>query len=307
VQPSVGTFTKDATTSSYNTYYIVCKDAAWNTWWTTQIQRRYYVYTYLDNITWTVWTYNTSNYTKVDGKGPYHIPNNTTLTLSDLYYVPACSTLKWWSYTGNTTSLNTAATTKITKNRSYYVWFDRNTYDLALQAWTWISSVSGSWTYKYGASASISAVVEDGYTWGGWTKIDGTDLTTFTPATQSQDVVLACGTTTLKATTTLNAYTITYNLNWWTNNVNNPSSYTVESNTITLQAPTKTWYTFLWWTWSNGTTPQTSVTIASWSTWDKTYNAVWQANTYKISYTMNGWTNCSPAPTTATYDVSFTW
>ena len=77
----------------------------------------------------------------------------------------------------------------------------------------------------------------------------------------------------------LDNYTITYNLNWWTNNANNPSSYTVESWAITLQQPTKTWYTFLWWTWENGNTPQTWVVIPTWSHGNKTYNAVWQANT----------------------------
>ena len=74
-------------------------------------------------------------------------------------------------------------------------------------------------------------------------------------------------------------YTITYNLNGWTNNVNNPAKYTVESWAITLQSPTKVWYTFLWWTWSNGSIPQTSVTIPTWSTGDRIYNANWQANT----------------------------
>ena len=42
----------------------------------------------------------------------------------------------------------------------------------------------------------------------------------------------------------LKNYTITYELNGGTNNVNNPTEYTIETETITLQNPSKTGYTF---------------------------------------------------------------
>ena len=42
-------------------------------------------------------------------------------------------------------------------------------------------------------------------------------------------------------------YAITYNLNGGTNHVSNPAKYTIETSTITLQAPTKTGYTFGGW------------------------------------------------------------
>jgi hypothetical protein len=100
----------------------------------------------------------------------------------------------------------------------------------------------------------------------------------------------------------LDNYTITYNLNWWTNNANNPSTYTIESWDITLQSPTRVWYTFLWWTGENVDTPQTWVIIPAWSYGDKTYNAVWQANTntqYMVyHYVKRVWQN--------TYDLADT-
>ena len=112
------------------------------------------------------------------------------------------------------------------------------------------------------------------YEFGGWT-LNENDFDFSTPITW---------TTNLVAKWNLVEYTITYNLDWWINNVNNPDTYTVESWAITLQQPTKTWYTFLWWTGSNGITPQTWVIIPSWSDGDKEYNAVWQADT--INYTV---------------------
>ena len=50
------------------------------------------------------------------------------------------------------------------------------------------------------------------------------------------------------------------------------------NNTITLDTPTKTGYTFLGWTGSNGSTPETSVTIAANTTGNLHYKANWQAN-----------------------------
>ena len=64
--------------------------------------------------------------------------------------------------------------------------------------------------------------------------------------------------TTLKAKWTPHSYLITYELYGGTNNEENPSSYTVESDTITLKAPTK----------DNGT-------FENWKTYD------WESNNYK--------------------------
>ena len=81
-----------------------------------------------------------------------------------------------------------------------------------------------------------------------------------------------------------NWYSITYTLNWWTNDSSNPSSYTIESETITLKDPTKSGYTFKWRTWSNWTTPQKGVKITKWTTWNKSYTANWTVVNYSISY-----------------------
>ena len=78
------------------------------------------------------------------------------------------------------------------------------------------------------------------------------------------------------------SYTIGYTLNGGSVS-GNPTSYYVTSNTITLKNPTKTGYTFKGWTGSNGTTPQTSVSIAKGSIGNKSYIANWTANQYTVT------------------------
>ena len=72
-------------------------------------------------------------------------------------------------------------------------------------------------------------------------------------------------------------YKILYNNLEWATILPNPDRFTVETPTFTLNNPTKSWYTFLWWVWSNGSTPQLTVTIEQWSAWDRVYYAVWEA------------------------------
>ncbi len=96
-------------------------------------------------------------------------------------------------------------------------------------------------------------------------------------------------------------YTITYNLNGGSGN--NPTSYNIDTTTFTLTNPTKTGYTFNGWTGSNGSSPQTSVTISKGSQGDKTYTANWTAKSYTITYNCNGGSG-STASSSHTYDVA---
>ena len=79
-------------------------------------------------------------------------------------------------------------------------------------------------------------------------------------------------------------YNITYDLdggkflNSEGTEYNARSRYYEMGMSILLVAPTKTGYTFLGWTGSNGSTPETSVTITANTTGDLHYKANWQAN-----------------------------
>ena len=79
--------------------------------------------------------------------------------------------------------------------------------------------------------------------------------------------------TTLYARWDAITYTITYD--YAKGKGNNPATYNPDMATFDLAAPTRLGYTFLGWTGSNGTTPQTIVTIATGSVGDKNYVAHW--------------------------------
>ena len=78
-------------------------------------------------------------------------------------------------------------------------------------------------------------------------------------------------------------------------------SYLASTETFTLTQPTRDGYTFAGWTGSNGSTPQTSVTIPKGSTGNKSYTANWTLNTYSIMYNLDGGTLAEGVSNPATY------
>ncbi|MDR1340998.1 MAG: InlB B-repeat-containing protein, partial [Prevotellaceae bacterium] len=78
-------------------------------------------------------------------------------------------------------------------------------------------------------------------------------------------------------------YSIGYELNAGTNHSDNPTGYTVESATVSLQNPYRPGYTFEGWAEGN--------TIASGSTGDKIFTAQWSPRYYEIKYELGGGTN----------------
>jgi uncharacterized repeat protein (TIGR02543 family) len=100
-------------------------------------------------------------------------------------------------------------------------------------------------------------------------------------------------------------YSITYDLDGGTNNASNPANYTVASADITLQAPTKTDYTFDgWYTNSALTTSASAPAIPKGSNGNKTFYARWQSGSGSIGVvTETGITdaNLVRAPSQASY------
>ena len=79
-------------------------------------------------------------------------------------------------------------------------------------------------------------------------------------------------------------YSITYIGLWDAIVSGNPTSYTVESDTITLNSPTKTGYTFSGWTTDGVMTPTKDLKIEQGSTGNKTFAANWVINTYTVTF-----------------------
>ena len=93
-----------------------------------------------------------------------------------------------------------------------------------------------------------------------------------------------------------NAYTITYVLNGGTNSEANPTGYSAETPTITLANASRTGYTFAGWYTDEACTKQ-KTQIVKGSVGDITLYAKWMANTYTITYILNGGTNSEANPT----------
>ena len=210
-------------------------------------------------------------------------------------------TFLWWTWSNWQTASKYVYIFKWSMwNKEYHAKREPTTYTISYNLYWWSNNPSNPSNYTIETNTiTLQNPTKNGYTFAWWT---GSNWTT--AQTNVQISKGSTGNKTYNAKRTADGYTITYNLNWGTNNSLNPSSYTIESSTITLRNPTRAWYTFLWWTWSNWTTAQTGVSIPKWSTGNKTYTANWKINTYTISYTLNSGTNNSSNPSSYTVETS---
>lgn len=139
-----------------------------------------------------------------------------------------------------------------------------------------------------------------GYDFAGWT---GTDLSAATV-----EVKIAKGSTgdrSFTATWTPTAYAITYDLagGKLADGESNPTTYTLESDAITLKNPTREGYTFAGWTGTDLTEATMTVTIAKGSMGARTYTATWTPITYNISYNLDGGQLAAGDANPATYTI----
>ena len=133
--------------------------------------------------------------------------------------------------------------------------------------------------YSHGSTVTQPPVpVKAGYTFLGW-YTEGSE-------TAYDFAALVTGDFTLTAEWSAIEYTITYVLNGGANG-DNPTDYTIETDTITLNAPSRTGYNFLG--WYNAEVDGAEVTeIAKGSTGNLTLHAIWEAKEYTVSFVANG-------------------
>ena len=137
-------------------------------------------------------------------------------------------------------------------------------------------------SFKKTETFTLSNPTKRGYTFAGWTGSNG--------ATPQTTVTVPVGTRenlNYTANWTEITYTITYNLNTGTVNPENPTTYTINSNNITLNNPIKTGYTFTGWTGTDLTEKTMEVVIPANSTENRNYTAIYEANTYTIIFDRN--------------------
>ena len=122
------------------------------------------------------------------------------------------------------------------------------------------------------------------YTQTAWnTNANGTGGTSYAlKASYTQEAALQ-----LYPTWTPVDYTITYNINGGTNHASNPTYYTVETPTFTLQAPTRERYTFEGWYLQSDFSGDKVTQIAQGTTGDIALYAKWSETKYSVNINTN--------------------
>ncbi|BAR52368.1 repeat protein [Tannerella forsythia KS16] len=154
-------------------------------------------------------------------------------------------------------------------------------------------------------TAPANQPTRTGYDFTGWT---GHDLTVANKTINVQASTFSTPGTPENLTYTAHwnpiTYTIHYTLDHGTEGAGHVTSYTVETATFNLVPPTRTGWTFVGWTGSNGSVPQTTVTVPQGSTGDLNYTAHWSANAYTITFNPNGGVNPTIPSNLAGYNVT---
>ena len=150
-----------------------------------------------------------------------------------------------------------------------------------------------------GKLASLPTPTRTDYIFKGWftAVTGGTQITTST--------VFSANSTIFAQWTSRTVYTITYNLNGGTQASNPPTSYTIDSPTVTLPIPTRDGYKFVGWYESSELIGIPATSIPTGRTGNRTYWAKWTTITmYFITYNLNGGTQASSPPTSYNIESS---
>ncbi len=192
------------------------------------------------------------------------------------------------------------------ENKTLHAKWTANTYTLTLNQQ---SGSGGSTTVTATFDAAMptaTAPNRTGYTFGGYyISPDGGGTQYYTQAMASSRTWNIASDTDLHAHWMPITYTLTYHLNSGTApSVNNPATYTIETDTITLSNPSRTGYTFAGWFAEAGFSTQVT-TIDKGSSGDKALYAKWTPITYNLTYHLNSGTAPSPDnPATYTIETS---
>ena len=246
-----------------------------------------------------VGTIGDKNYTATWGKIDYSIiysmagginnPDNpSTYTIEDTIELKEPTrpgyTFNGWIGEGSSTPNKNVVINKGTYGiKEYTANWSINSYKLTVTySGNGISGVTGSRDkVEYRSEVRITASVKSGYKFSKWLTSDDGAIITNTNLDSTTLSYMPANDVTLTATAEPINYNIAYNLAGGNNNSDNPSTYTIEEK-VELKAPTKSGYTFLGWTGSNGSTAETSVVIPVGTIGDKNYTATWEINRHTL-------------------------
>ena len=253
-------------------------------------------------ILYAVWKYKPATYTvSYDANSGTGAPGrqtktyDVTLTLTTIQPTRKNYLFLGWSKDRNATSASYSAGGSYTDNADvtlYAVWlYDPETYTVRYDG-NGGTGAPASQTKTYGVPLTLSAVkpTRTGYEFLGWSNDPMTMLTNYAPGERYTD----------EASITLYAvwryvpktYTVSYDAN---GGGNTPASQTKTENVtliLTSTIPTRYGYTFKGWATSSSATSAIYQAGSSYTANEGvTLYAVWEINTYTVSFNANGGTN----------------
>ncbi len=188
-----------------------------------------------------------------------------------------------WTKNGNVISTNPTYTFEVNEESAYVANFTINTYDITVSAEpSAYGSATGSGTFAFGSTVTLTATPNIGYIFFNWTK-DGDVVSTeaeysFTAIDGVEGEYVAHFATRI--------YTITATVNPIDGGILTGAGQIQEGQTCTLVATPNNGYSFTNWT-KNGTVVSTNAEYSFTVTADATYVANFQKKTYAITATAN--------------------
>ena len=213
----------------------------------------------------------------VSGTGQYTQGASCTLTAT----ANTGYTFTNWTEGGNVASTNASYTFNVTGNRTLVANFALNTYSITATANpTAGGTVTGAGTYNQGASCTLTATANTGYTFTNWTE-NGSVVSTNADYTFTVE-----GARTLVANFTLNSYTIAATANPSAGGTVSGAGEYNHGSSCTLTATANTGYTFSNWT-ENGSVVSNNANYTFTVTGDRSLVANFSLNTYNITASSN--------------------
>ena len=198
----------------------------------------------------------------------------------------------WTGSNGDIPQLDVVIEHGSTGEKTYTANWDTGSFRVTLTKGSGIDELSGSGLFESGSTVTVSCTTLPGYEFDFWT--GNNTETTFTMP--NHDVVM-------QANAKVINYMIEYDLKEGDIVVDNPNSYNVCSDNITLVKPTRRGYTFLGWSGTDlAGNDNLEVIIPQGSTGDREYTANWSLDTYTI--TCNIGEGNLPEPNPTTYDIN---
>lgn len=228
-----------------------------------------------------------------------------TLVLPETKPTKAGHTFVGWATTSNATQATYQAGGSFSTNGNltlYAVWSIK-TYTVSFDANGGTGAPSDQ-TKTYGSTLTLSTAkpTRVGYTFLGWATDDTADNADYAAGgsyTKNADL-------TLYAVWEINTFTVSYNAN---GGVGTPAEQTKVYDvalTLSTQKPTRTGYTFRGWSTDSSADSATYVAGGSYTAnASATLYAVWEINTFTVSFDANGGTG-APSNQTKTYGVTLT-